>query len=121
MKLEDMKIHSDAVELAVLFRQYYKTFSKDDQFSIGAQMLRSSISIASNIAEGVGRNGSNKALLQFLRYANGSLYEFKTQMQIIQLDYQSPQRTACIDKLNAIEKGLDKFIRFVSKTEEFSA
>jgi len=118
MKLEDMKIHSDAVDLAILFREYYKTFSKDDQFSIGAQMLRSSISIASNIAEGVGRNGSDKALLLFLRYANGSLYEFKTQMKIIQYDYVSTQRSCCLKKLEEIEEGLDKFIRFIVKKEE---
>jgi four helix bundle protein len=46
---------------------------------LSSQIKRCAVSIASNIAEGAGRN-SNKEFKHFLGIANGSSYELHTQL-----------------------------------------
>lgn len=115
MKLKDMDIYKDAIKLAQLFRVFYTHLSNDDKFSIGSQMLRSSVSVASNIAEGIGRNGSGKSLVQFLGYAHGSLYEFDAQLDILCNDYT--QLTGDMRSLiESLDDGITKMIKY-SKTK----
>jgi four helix bundle protein len=57
------------------------SFPKEEQFGMTSQMRRSSISIASNIAEGAARQG-NKEFVQFLHIALGSAAELETQLVI---------------------------------------
>jgi four helix bundle protein len=116
MKIEDMQIYKDSIDLAKWFRELFKIMNKDDQFSIGQQMLRSSVSISSNIAEGIGRNSSNKMLLTYLGYSRGSLYEFKAQLTIIKDDYIHSEVIKILDKkIPLLEEGIGKFIVFVEK------
>ncbi len=56
-------------------------FPKDETFGLRSQMRRASVAVASNIAEGWGRN-SRKDYVRFLRIARGSLYELKTQVEV---------------------------------------
>lgn len=57
-----------------------------EQYILISQMLRSAISIPSNIAEGYGR--SHRAeFIQFLSIAQGSATELETQMIIAQRQY----------------------------------
>ena len=58
-----------------------KSFPKEELFGLTNQMRRSAVSIASNIAEGCGRNHT-KDSLQFFYIARGSLYELETQLYI---------------------------------------
>ncbi len=51
----------------------------DEKFGLISQLKRSVVSIASNIAEGAGRN-SNKEFSHFLGIANGSSFELQTQL-----------------------------------------
>lgn len=116
MKIEEMQIYKDSIELAKWFRELFKTMNKDDQYSVGQQMLRSSVSISSNIAEGVGRNSSNKMLLTYLGYSRGSLYEFKAQLTIIEDDYRNSEVVKILkNKLISLEEGLEKFIIYIEK------
>jgi len=48
-----------------------------------SQIRRSAVSVASNIAEGAGRN-SNKQFIYFLQIAQGSLAELETQLLLIE-------------------------------------
>lgn len=50
-------------------------------FSYKDQMVRSCLSVASNIAEGYGRRNPN-VFRQFLDYALGSIFEFQTQLEL---------------------------------------
>lgn len=56
-------------------------FPKEELYSLTSQIRRASISILSNIAEGIGRN-SNKETLQFLHFSRGSIYEVETQVYL---------------------------------------
>lgn len=54
---------------------------KEELYVLTSQLRRSSISVASNIAEGCARE-SRKEFIQFLSIASGSLAETKTQIII---------------------------------------
>ncbi len=58
-----------------------KNFPKEEIFALTSQIRRSSISIPSNIAEGIGRD-SNKEYLRFLKISIASLFELQTQLEI---------------------------------------
>ena len=53
--------------------------NQEEKFGLISQMRRCSVSIASNIAEGAGRN-TNGEFKQFLGIAQGSAFELETQI-----------------------------------------
>jgi four helix bundle protein len=58
-----------------------QSFPKEELYTLTSQIRRASISIPSNIAEGIGRN-FDKETMQFLHIAKGSLYEVETQIYL---------------------------------------
>lgn len=58
-----------------------QSFPKEELYALTSQMRRASISVPSNIAEGLGRN-FEKETMQFLHIAKGSLYEVETQIYL---------------------------------------
>jgi four helix bundle protein len=77
----DLKVWQDAMELTLKIYRMTRKFPAEEIYGLSAQLRRSAISVASNIAEGKGRS-SDRELLQFLSRARGSLYEVQTQLQI---------------------------------------
>ncbi|WP_228438167.1 four helix bundle protein [Chryseobacterium sp. 6424] len=57
------------------------SFPKEELFGLTNQIKRATVSIASNIAEGAGRN-SDKEFLRFLYISMGSIQELDTQLLI---------------------------------------
>ena len=57
------------------------SFPDEEKFGLTSQIRRSVVSVASNIAEGAGRN-SNNEFRNFLGIANGSLNELMTQLEL---------------------------------------
>jgi len=81
--VESLRIWNMAVELSV----HVYTLTKNNKnlrhdFSLKDQLQRSSVSVASNIAEWCDRNTS-KEFARFLYIARGSCSELKTQILII--------------------------------------
>lgn len=78
-----------SMSLALVLNKLIKKFPPEERFALQSQIMRSSYSIASNIAEGSSRR-SPKAFLQYLEIALGSSFEFETQMILAsQLAYLS--------------------------------
>lgn len=82
MKEFESDVFKDSILLAKDIRAVVERMKRSDEFSIGNQMLRSSVSISSNIAEGFGRN-SNAQIINFLNISHGSVCELISQLMIM--------------------------------------
>lgn len=91
-----------------------KLFPNDERFNLCAQIQRASISIVSNIAEGLSRS-SEKEKIRFIEIAYGSLMEVYCQIQIsADLAYISDQQfdnlklsiDKIANKLNALNRSI---------------
>jgi len=90
---EDLIIWKESMKLSI---EIYKLFKNCRDFGFRDQILKSSISVPSNIAEGFERQ-TDKEFIQFLFIAKGSNGELRTQLYLaMELDY--------IDKQIALEK-----------------
>ncbi len=75
-----------ARELALEIYKITKLFPKEEVFGITSQMRRCSVSVASNLAEGSGRN-SMKDKARFTEIAFGSALELLNQL-ILSFDFE---------------------------------
>lgn len=80
-KYKDLEIWKKSIFLTKQIYLITATFPSTEKFGLISQINRASVSIASNIAEGAGRN-SNKEFNQFLGIAMGSMHEVETQIII---------------------------------------
>ena len=88
-------------------------FPKEELYSLSSQIRRASISIPSNIAEGIGRNFSRETL-QFLHISRGSVYEVETQVYLaFDLGYISQEQLdKVLLKIEECRRLLHGFINF---------
>ena len=70
-----------AIQIATKVYLATEMLPKSEEYGLKSQMRRSSVSVASNIAEGSSRT-SNKDFNRFLEMSLGSLYELQTQLII---------------------------------------
>ncbi|MEP7233746.1 MAG: four helix bundle protein [Ignavibacteriota bacterium] len=83
----ELEVWKVAIELAVMIHKTTKNFPKDEMYGLTSQIRRAGYSVASNIAEGFGREHTHE-YLHFLSIAKGSLYETETQIVIAtKVDY----------------------------------
>ncbi len=80
-KFKDLKIWQKAMGITEAVYKLSSSFPKEEKYGLTSQIRRSAVSIASNIAEGAGRN-SNKEFIYFLSIANGSSFELLTQIYL---------------------------------------
>jgi len=84
LKCENLDIWKKSCRLSV---EIYKYFSNCKDYGFKDQITRSSLSIGSNIAEGMEKD-SNKDKIRFLNISEGSIAELITQIYIgIEIDY----------------------------------
>ncbi|MBK9148193.1 MAG: four helix bundle protein [Flavobacteriales bacterium] len=86
-RYKNLEIWKDAIKLAKAVHVLSESLPKEETYGLKSQMRRAAVSIASNIAEGAGRN-NNGEFNQFLGIAIGSAFEVDTQMTIgVELGY----------------------------------
>lgn len=73
----DLRVWREAMDLVEACYRVSAKFPRDEAYGLTAQLRRASVSGASNIAEGYGRE-STGAYVQFLKIAQGSLKEVET-------------------------------------------
>ena len=77
-QFEDLIVWQEGVKLSC---DIYRAFSNSKEYAIKDQIIRRSISIPSNVAEGFERQ-SDKEFVRFLYYSKGSSGELRTQLYI---------------------------------------
>ncbi len=77
---EDLEIWQRSFKLAI---RVYKEFITSKSFSVRDQLIKSALSVPSNISEGFERE-SNKEYIRFLDIAKGSVGELRTQLLFAQ-------------------------------------
>ena len=80
-KFKDLLVWQKAVDLATEIYDITAKFPSEERFGLVSQINRCTVSIASNIAEGAGRN-SNNEFVHFIGIAVGSAFELETQIII---------------------------------------
>ncbi len=108
---EDLEVWKRACRLSIDVMTYFKN-SKN--YSLKDQMIRSSISIPSNIAEGQERD-SPKDFRRFLRIAKGSCGELRTQLYLAQQtsEITPSQSKPLIQETKEISRMLQGLIRSI--------
>ena len=102
---QNLKIWQKAMRIAKKVYLISSEFPSEEKFGLTSQIRRSAISIASNIAEGAGRN-TNGEFRNFLGIANGSSNELCTQLILAyKLDLITEDKIqSIIDDLMEIQK-----------------
>lgn len=86
-----LSVYQKAMDLVVDIYKLLKKFPLEERYALCDQIRRASISVPSNIAEGMGRF-SDKEKIHFLEISNGSLMETMCQLEIgKQLGYLSQE------------------------------
>ena len=74
----DLVVWQKSIALCTEVYKLCEAFPKSELYGLSDQMKRAAVSVASNIAEGQGRQ-HRKEFLHFISIANGSLAELDTQ------------------------------------------
>ena len=83
----ELIVWQKAMDLTVAVYAATRGFPRDEIYGLTSQLRRSTVAVASNIAEGQGR-ATRGEFRQFLGHARGSLQEADTQVLLAQrLDY----------------------------------
>ncbi len=92
--------------------EHSRGFPADERFGLTAQLRRAAVSVASNIAEGSGREGERE-LARYLSIAAGSASEVEYQLLLAhELGYLAAVAHQKFDaQVNEIKKMLNSFIR----------
>ena len=116
MKCKNLKAWEKSVELSSEIYIYFKEL-KD--FGFKNQITHSSLSVPSNIAEGIERF-SDKETIRFLDIAKGSIAELITQIYIgIKIKYiDKTTGERWIEELNHIGKMLSKIIKRIKTNDK---
>jgi len=77
----DLIVWRDGVDIATDIYKLTNSFPKEETYGLSSQLRRAAVSIASNIAEGYGRNTTG-SYVQFLKTARGAINEIETQLEI---------------------------------------
>ena len=78
----EWKVYKEAKDLFRLVLEIYRSLPQDIKMSIGGQLIRSSLSITLNIAEGSGKE-SDRELNRFFDISVGSSHETLANLDIL--------------------------------------
>lgn len=103
----ELKIWRSSLSISKNVYEFTSKLPANEQFGLVSQMNRSSISIASNIAEGSGRT-SSKEFARFLDISISSSYELETQL-ILGKEIYKIETEQLIKKINELQKMIRGF------------
>jgi four helix bundle protein len=118
---KELVIWKEGMDLAKKIFAQTRNFPPEDKFTLTSQILRSAISIPSNIAEGAGRS-SNKEFKHFADIAIGSSYELETQLLLAKdFNYLSSEEFEKLnDQLIKLQKMIFKFRNIIQTNTQIT-
>jgi four helix bundle protein len=116
---KDLNVWVSARKLCVEIYSLTQAFPMVEQFGLTNQLRRASVSIASNIAEGYGRQ-YKKETIQFLHTSKGSINEVEAQLMIAcDLKFVKEEDLKNVfESIEATRKQLIGYIKYLSNTSE---
>lgn len=117
IRLEELEVYQLSMELGETIWDVTTNWSFLAQDTVGKQLIRSTDSIAANIAEGYGRF-HYKENKQFCYYSRGSVLETKTWLKkaVNRKLLTEDQYLESISKLEIIHLKLNAYIKSIGKT-----
>jgi four helix bundle protein len=110
---KDLSIYQTAFLLAKEVHILSFKMPKYEIYELGSQVRRAAQSIRSNIVEGYGRRKYKADFIKFLVFADGSLLETESHLNMIAELYSIEGVSVIIEKYNQLGKQLQKFIQYV--------
>jgi four helix bundle protein len=110
---KDLEVWKQAIELAKAVYELTAGFPASELYGLISQMRRSSVSIASNIAEGAARS-TDRDFIHFLYITLGSIAELDTQYILskeLRFTEGSPELERGIENVRKMTIGLIKHLK----------
>lgn len=113
---EKLDVWQEARKFVTEIYKVSGTFPSEEKFGLCSQLQRASVSVVSNIAEGVSRQ-SDKEKIRFIEISYGSLMEVYCQLYIsLDLKYLTiDQFETCKMRIDAIARQLSALIKAYKK------
>ena len=105
----DLRVYQSSKDLVKTIYQLLATYPSNEQYALCDQLRRASVSVPSNIAEGMSRS-SDKEKTHFVEISYGSLMEVLCQLEISkELNYVTEKQMKDIEnQITIIAKQLSK-------------
>lgn len=110
MTCKDLIVWQKSIKLAKVIYKITSQFPKSETYGLASQMQRCVVGIASDIAEGHGRN-HRPEFIQFLGIAYGACLELETQIIIAKSIYVSIDYSQAESLLLEVQKMIITMIR----------
>ena len=107
-----LEVWQRAQRFALTIYRSTEAFPIKERYGLASQMRRAAVSVASNIAEGCGRQG-DRELTRFLRIARGSIHEVESQLLLAcELGYLKQETCTEMERSTAeLSRMLNRLIR----------
>jgi four helix bundle protein len=110
---KELNIWKRSIKVAVGVYKIVATFPPSERYELTSQVKRAIVSVASNVAEGAGRN-TDKEFNHFLGIAMGSSFEVYTQL-VIAAELELVKQEVIVPILTELEE-IQKMIRGFKET-----
>ena len=104
------------MDIAVDVNRLVDPMPKHHIWGLGSQLLKTAVSVPSNIAEGCGRK-TNEQFLYFLNVALASTFELETQI-ILAVRFETVESNKAdevLKKIEAVQKMTNKLVESIGK------
>ena len=110
---KELEIYEEAFRLAKAVHSMSLGLPKTEQYELGSQIRRSAQSVRSNIVEGYGRREYKAEFIRFLIFADASLLETESHLEMIKELYENTAVDELLEEYHSLGKKVSSFINYV--------